>query len=87
MSEDSIFIVNVEHCLIIAFLMKNTPGNTFILFIFRECTRKFCRGEKKTKVHVTTRTFSRMPISRNCTGRGSITCRYEPCFNSHLPVV
>ena len=34
--------------IIISFQTKYTPGNKFILFIFRVC--KFWRGEKKTKI-------------------------------------
>ena len=34
MSEDSIFIVNVQHIQVIAFQMRNSPENTLILFIF-----------------------------------------------------
>ena len=47
MSEDSIFMVNVEQYLIIAFQMKQTPENIFILFRFHVHEFWICR--KKTK--------------------------------------
>ena len=46
MSEDSIFIMNVE---IIQFDQKFSQ-NMFILFTFHIC--KFWRGEKKTKIQL-----------------------------------
>ena len=47
MSEDSIFIVNVQYIQVIAFQMRNSPENTLILFIFGVC--KFKRGENIQK--------------------------------------